>query len=180
MYFVPDRLNALAYIRSYCAFLLTQKGKHIKIFCIDNAYEYISQDVRQYLRTHGIRLELTAPYSSSQNGIAERLNRTLMEAARAMLFARDMPLFLWPEAVSYANYIKNRAPTCALWHPPQTPFEAFWGRKPNVAHLREFGADIWVLREDPGLHKMEHKSRAAKFVGFLEESRAYYYYNPAT
>ena len=71
MYFVPNQLNALAHIKSYCAFLLTQKGKRMKTLRVDNAREYISQDVRQYLRTHGIRLELTAPYSFSQNGIAE-------------------------------------------------------------------------------------------------------------
>ena len=145
---------------------------------MDNAREFVSHDVKQFLRAHGIRIELTAPYSSAQNGISERGNLTIMNASRAMLFAHDLPESLWPEAAAYAVYLKNRSPTRAL--PDMTPFEAFWGRKPNVAHLREFGVDCWVLRQDSQLHKLARKSRPCKFMGFSEESRAFRYYNPET
>ena len=55
----------------------------------------------------GIVMEFTAPYSPVQNGIAEWLNHTLLEHACAMMFAKQVPKLLWPEAVTYACYIKN-------------------------------------------------------------------------
>lgn len=61
-----------------------------------------------------------------------------------MLFAHDLPTFLWPKAAQYANYLRNRSLTRALTG--KTLFEVFWGRKPHVSHLREFGADCWVMR----------------------------------
>ena len=86
-----------------------------------------------------------------------------------------MPKNLWPEAVNYANFIKNRAPTKALER--TTPFEAFWGHKPSAAHLQEFGAPCWVLRQDNHRTKLDMRSRDFKFVGFSEESCAHRYYN---
>ena len=177
-YLSRDKAQQLHFIQSYRAFLKTQVGKRMKALRVDNGKEFVNDAIKAYLRSHGIRLELTAPYSSAQNGIAERSFLTIFNAARAMLFARDLPTFLWPEAASYSIYIANRSPTRAL--PDKTPYEAFWGRKPNVAHLQEFGADCWVLRQDPALHKLARKSRACKFMGFSEESRAYRFYNPDT
>ncbi|KAJ2955432.1 hypothetical protein NUW54_g14737 [Trametes sanguinea] len=170
-FFSRDKAHQLHFLQSYRAFLKTQAGKRMKALRVDNGKEFVNDAIKSYLRSHGIRLELTAPYSSAQNGIAERSFLTIFNAARAMLFAHDLPTFLWPEAVSYTIYLANRSPTRAL--PNQTPFEAFWGRKPNVAHLQEFGADCWVLRQDTALHKLARKSRPCKFMGFSEESRAY-------
>ena len=59
----------------------------------------------------GIIIETSAPYSPSQNGVAERFNRTLLELARAMLISKNLPTFLWDEAVAHAAYLRNRAPT---------------------------------------------------------------------
>lgn len=149
----------------------------MKTLCVDNGKEYLNCAIKQYLRSHGICLELTAPYSSAQNGNAECANLTIVNAAHAMLFAHDLPTFLWPKAVQYANYLRNCSPMRAP--ADKTPFEVFWGRKPHVGHLRDFGADCWVLRQDMQLHKLTCKSRACKFVGFSKESLVHRYYNPA-
>ncbi|KAJ2965493.1 hypothetical protein NUW54_g14102 [Trametes sanguinea] len=177
-YFSTDKKHQLDAVRAYRAFLKTQKNVRLKTIRVDNGKEFVNRSIKQFLRAHGTQLELTAPHSSAQNGIAERSFLTVLNAARAMLFEANLPTNLWPEAVNYAVYLKNRAPTRAL--PNKTPFEAFWGHKPNVSHLREFGAPCWVLRQDTSLHKLARKSRLCRFLGFSEESRAYRLYDPAT
>ena len=72
---------------------------------IDNGKELINEEIKKWAAERGIILETTAPYSPSQNGVAEWFNRTLLELARAMLIAKNLPTFLWDEAVSHANYI---------------------------------------------------------------------------
>src|SRR5882757_8003371 len=86
----------------------------------DRGGEYMSNEFTQYLRDEGIERQLTVHDSPQQNGVAERLNRTLVEHAHAMLWARDLPKFLWAEAISYATWLKNRFPSCAT--PDNTPY----------------------------------------------------------
>ena len=66
-----------------------------------------------------------------------------------MLFERDLPIFLWDEAVAHTAYLRNRALTKAL--DSKTPFEAWHRKKPDVAHLREFGSKVWVIDEMPNI-----------------------------
>ena len=96
--------------------------------------------MKKWAAEKGITIETTAPYLPSQNGIAERLNQTLLETARAMIIAKELPKLSWDKAVAHANYLRIRSPTRAL--ESQTPYEAETSRKPNVRHLREFGCDV--------------------------------------
>ena len=99
----------------------------------DNGKELVNEETRKWANEKGIIIETTAPYSPSQNGVAEIFNRTLLELARAMLISSKLPTFLWDEAISHTNYLRNRAPTRALQG--KTPLEAWTGQKPNVSHL---------------------------------------------
>lgn len=92
-----------------------------------------------------------------------------------MLAEYDLPLFLWPEAIAYAVYLKNRSPTRALDN--ITPDEA-WNRKPDVSSLYEFGSPCWVLRQDGKNQKLTSKPHPFRFTGLSDESRAWRYYNP--
>ena len=67
---------------------------------MDNAREFILSEFLEYLDSEGIILEMTSPYLPSQNGVAERLNRTLIERARAMIINSGLPKFLWEEAIA--------------------------------------------------------------------------------
>ncbi len=93
-----------------------------------------------------------------------------------MLIARNLPSYLWDEAVCYANYLQNRAPTRAL--DGMTPYEAWNNKKPDVSDLREFGCDVWVLDETKGLSKLKPRSKKMVFVGFNEGSKSVRYYVP--
>jgi hypothetical protein len=89
-----------------------------------------------------------------------------------------MPNIFWGEAVTTAVYLLNRAPTKSL--PGKTPYEAFYGRKPNVAHLRTFGCVGHVKKPTPHLTKLEDRSTKMVFIGYetSAHSKAYRMYDP--
>ena len=131
------------------------------------------------MEARGIRLQLTAPYSPAQNGVAERMNRTLVELSRAMLAAYKLPEFLWEPAVAHAAYVRNMSYTRVL--PRATPYQVWFGRKPNASNLREFGAPVWVLLQGQNIQrKMLPKSQRRLYVGYDEDSHSVKYYNAAT
>ena len=122
---------------------------------------------------------MTAPYSPSQNGVAERMNCTLVELSRAMIKASDLPKFLWEPAVAHAVYVRNRSFTRYI--PSATPYQKWHGRKPDVSHLHEFSAPVWILAQGQRvLCKMLLKSQCRAFVGYEEGLKSVKYYNTAT
>jgi hypothetical protein len=82
------------------------------------------------------------PYNPQQNGVAERKNRTIYEAAKAMMFDKDLPDSLWAEAMSTTMYIKNRCPHVIF--KDKTLEKVFLGIKPEVGHLRIFGCLVYI------------------------------------
>jgi len=112
--------------------------------------------------------------SPQQNGVAERLNATLVALARAMLLAKNLPKYLWAEAVNYATWLKNRLPSKAT--PKTTLHELVFKEKPSLANAHEFGVKVFVRVEDAG--KLEARAEEAMFVGVDSQSKAYRVYWP--
>ena len=77
--------------------------------------------------------------------MAEWFNHTIIELARAMTIACDVPKNLWHEAINYATYIRDKSFIHAI--KGKTPNEGFTGQKPNVSHLQEFGSPVWVINK---------------------------------
>jgi len=165
-------------IRQYLIFIQHQYGHKPKRVRIDQGREYLNNEFKNWCAEQGIQIEPTAPYSPSQNGVAERYNRTLAELARAMLIARNIPTYLWDHAINHAHYVRNRAYTRAL--PEKTPQEGWTGNRPNVSHFQEFGTAVWILREGQKLSKLEPKSQKHIFIGFVDGSKAIKYYDTNT
>ena len=94
------------------------------------------------------------------------MNCTLLEKVRAMLHASQLPKFLWGEAMKHAVYLKNRTSTKAL--NGMTPYEAFYGTKPNIAGLHGFGNKVWV--HTMAGSKLDGRSEIGRWVGFDETS----------
>ena len=95
-----------------------------------------------HLKWNGTKQKLTIHDTPEHNGVAEHLNRTILEKIRAMLHASGQPKFLWGKAVHHVVWLKNRTPTKALGG--LTPFEVAYGRKPDLRGLREWGSCVWV------------------------------------
>ncbi len=101
-------------------------GCKLKTLRTDNGGEFTSTKFQSYLKSCGVRHELTIPKTPEQNGAAERLNRTLVETTRAMLLDAKLSQKFWAEAVSTATYMRNRSPTTALQN--STPHEPGMGQ----------------------------------------------------
>jgi len=116
-------------------------GVKIKAFCSDNGGEYTSHDFKEFLVSSGCKHEVSAAYSQEQNGVAERLNRTIVGQAKAMLYGAQLPLILWSEEARTAVYSMNRTPTRSQTN---TSYE-LWTGKPaqSLVHLQPFGWEIW-------------------------------------
>jgi hypothetical protein len=126
--------------------------------------------VSAYFGEKGVVHQPTARYSPEQNGVAERLNRVLMERARAMLIESRLPDKMWAEAVVLANYIRNRTPVSAHG---KTPWEGFYGEKPDVSHMRVFGARAFTHVPGALRHNLEPVSEKGWFIGYETDARAY-------
>ncbi|WVZ68640.1 LOW QUALITY PROTEIN: hypothetical protein U9M48_017559 [Paspalum notatum var. saurae] len=108
--------------------------------------------------------------------VTGRLKATVVGMARSMLKAKGMPAAFWGEAMSTAVYILNRSPMKSLEN--KMPFEAWHGRKPDVAHLRTFGCIGHVKVTRPNLVKLEDRSKPMVFLGYEAGSKAYRLYDP--
>jgi hypothetical protein len=116
------------------------------------------------------------PYNPHQNGFAERKNRTICEAAKAMMFDQDLPNSLWEEDTSIVVYIQNMCPHVIL--KDKNIEEVFSGIKPEVEHLRIFGCHVYIHVPKEKRTKMEPSGKKGVFVGYSENSKAYRIYIP--
>jgi hypothetical protein len=147
-----------------------QSGTKLKAVRTDWGSEYVNGEMAAYFGEKGFVHQTTARYSPEQNGVARRLNRVLMERARAMLIESGLPDEMWAEAVVTANYIRNRTPVSAHG---KTPWEAFYGKKPDVSHMRVFGARAFMHVSGALRHKLEPVSEKGWFIGYEADAKAY-------
>ncbi len=104
------------------------------------------------------------------------MNQTLEDLARAMRLAADLPVFLWEQAITHAAYVCNRAYSSAL--KTATPYKCWHSHKPDVSHLREFGAPVWILFQGQKVQpKMKAKSKQRALVRYEDGSKSVKFYN---
>jgi transposase InsO family protein len=151
--------------------LETQSKHKLRAIRTDRGLEYLNQRLDRWLADKGVVHETTAPYTPEQNGRAERLNRVLMERTRAMLVDSGLPARWWGEALMTANYLRNRSPAP---NGKLTPWELFFGAKPDVSHFRVFGCKAYVTIPKPRrASKVEPVAIAGTFVGYEPHSKAF-------
>lgn len=149
--------------------LKTQFNKKPKVFRSDRGTEYLNERLQGYLRKEGIKFECSVAYSPQQNGVSERKNRTLMEAARTMLISSALPKNLWAEAVYHANWTFNRIPKSETL---KTPYELLTGQIPNF-DFHKFGSDVYVMIPYQKRKKLDAKSESMKFLGHDHNSKGF-------
>ena len=147
----------------------TQIGRKPKVFRSDRGGEYMCEKFQSYLRNEGIRFQCTVGYAPEQNGIAQRKNRTLVEAARSMIASSGLQKSLWAEAIDTANYVFNRI-NCKE---NKSPYEIIFDEKPKFTHFQEFGCDVYKFIPYEKRRKLDDKAEKMKFVGYDESSKGY-------
>nr|GEX71729.1 putative ribonuclease H-like domain-containing protein [Tanacetum cinerariifolium] len=118
-----------------------------------------------------IKREFSVPRTPQQNGIAEKKNRTLIEAARTMLADLLLPILFWAEAINTACYVQNRV----LVTKPQnkTRYELLLGRIPSIGFMRPFGCLVTILNTLDPLGKFDGKVDEGFLVGYYVSSKAF-------
>ena len=171
-----SRLTLKENFQRYKAKFEVETGEKLGLIRTDNAKEYHA--LEKDLLKEGIQMEFTDPYTPEQNGVAERLNRTLMQMVRAMQLWAGLPREFWGEALMVANYLRNRLPTNTHGG-KMTPYEAWYGRRPDLGHLRTYGCLVHARIPSERRDKMDVVSFQGVFVGY-HSSKQYRIYNPKT
>nr|GEV10655.1 hypothetical protein [Tanacetum cinerariifolium] len=122
----------------------------------DNGTEFVNQTLREYYEQVDISHKTPVAHSPQQNGVVERRNRTLIEAARTMLIYAKAPLFLWAEAVTTACYTQNRS-IIRLRH-GKMPYELLHNKLPDLSFFHVFGALCYATNDSENLGKLQPKA----------------------
>jgi hypothetical protein len=170
IYFLRNKSEVFDKFKEFKALVENQTEKKIKVLRTDNGGELCKKC--------GIARQKTTPYTPQQNGVAERMNRTLMEKARSMLSGARLGQEFWAEAVSTACYLVNRSPSSAL--DDTTPHEVWSGKKPSLQHLRVFGCDAYVHVPKKNRSKLDNKAEKCIFIGYKDGVKGYKLWNPET
>nr|GEV03714.1 retrovirus-related Pol polyprotein from transposon TNT 1-94 [Tanacetum cinerariifolium] len=144
----------------------------------DNGTEFKNQVLKVYFDSVGIPYQMSSVRTPQQNGVVERPNRTLVEAARTMLIFSHAPLFLWAEAIATACFTQNRSIIHRRFN--KTPYELINGRKPDISFLHVFGALCYPKNDREDIGKLSSKGDIGFFIGYSADSCAYRIYNRRT
>jgi len=173
--FLRTKDQTLQAYKAFVAWAHTQHHVSIKRLRSDRGGEFLSHDFTNFLYEQGTERRLTTANTPQHNGVAESLNRRLLEMARTMLHHAQLPTFLWVEAVRYAVWLKNRVPTKVLGH--DMPYQRLYGHAPNFANLPQWGQVVWV--HNPDNSKLDAHSTPERWVGYDTDSpHAYRIYWP--
>ena len=162
--------------KKYEAWAENQLGVRIKVLNTDRGGEYLGGDFIAYLKSRGTLQKLSVHDTHQESGVAERRNRTIVERVRTLLHASGLPKFLWAEAARHAVWLLNRTTTKAV--EGMTPYEAAFGKKPDLSKIREWGERVWVRIE--GGNKLGGRVREGRWLGVDDESKGVRVYWPDT
>ncbi|GJX50826.1 retrovirus-related pol polyprotein from transposon TNT 1-94 [Tanacetum coccineum] len=135
----------------------------------DNVTEFKNATLKAHYEKLGIMQQFSIARTPQQNGVVERRNHTLVEAARTMLIFSRLPEFLWAEVVATAYFTQNRSIINTRYN--KTPYELLHGRKPNVEYFHVFGSLCYPTNDRDDLGKMKPKADIRVFIGYSETSR---------
>ncbi|GJX23084.1 retrovirus-related pol polyprotein from transposon TNT 1-94 [Tanacetum coccineum] len=178
VYFLHSKDETPEIIKKFIAQAqLNYKAKVCKIRT-DNGTEFKNATLKAHYEKLGIMQQFSTARTPQQNGVVERRNRTLVEAARTMLIFSRLPEFLWAEAVATACFTQNRSIIHTRHN--KTPYELLRGRKPNVEYFHVFGSLCYPTNDRDDLGKMKPKADIGVFIGYSETSRGFRIYNRRT
>lgn len=168
IYFLKTKDEAFSKFVEWKALVENQSGKVVKALRTDNGLEYCNTTFDNYCKQNGVMRHKTCPYTPQQNGVAERLNRTILEKVRSLLSETGLGEAFWAEASSTVVYMINRTPSTPLNF--QIPEELWSGRKPEYSHMRRFGCLVYY-HVDQG--KLKPRAKKGIFMGYPHGVKGY-------
>nr|GEY55777.1 retrovirus-related Pol polyprotein from transposon TNT 1-94 [Tanacetum cinerariifolium] len=175
VYFLRTKDETPEVIKNFLKKIYVRLQAPVIIVHTDNGTEFKNHVLKEYFDSVGITHETSSAKTPQQNGVVERRNRMLVEAARTMLIFSHAPLFLWAEAIATACYTKNRAIIHRRFN--KTPYELIQGSKPNISYLYVFGALCYPKNDHEDIGKLGAKGDIGFFIRYSANSIAYRVYN---
>jgi transposase InsO family protein len=138
---VTSKATIASHLTDTITYWERQTESKVKAVRTDRGTEFLNKTLHGFCTENGIHTETSAAYTPQQNGVAERMNRTLKEKARTMLLGVQADESLWVDAMLTAAYLHNVMPVSGQ---EKTPFEMFTGSVPDLSHLRKWGCLAYV------------------------------------
>jgi hypothetical protein len=164
VYCIRQKYNVFYTFKKWKALVENETGKRLKCLRSDNGGEYCSKEFDDYCSYHGIHREKIVPRTPQENGVSERMNKTIMEHARSMRLHVGFPLQFWEDVVDTVVYLINRGPSSSL--DGRIPEEAWTGKQVNSSFLNTFGCEAFVHIDKENRTKLEAKSKKCTFIGY--------------
>ena len=177
VYFLKDKTQAIEKTKYFINQCKGDLENGILCLRTDCGLEFKNKEFEQLLRDRGIKHENSTPYTPEQNGVVERENRTILESSLSLLVSSGLDKKYWPHAVDTAVHVLNRTTNRRLQG--ITPFELWFGYKPDVSHLRTFGCQAFMQIPSHQRKKWDEKSQERVLVGF-EDNKSFRLLDPKT
>jgi transposase InsO family protein len=178
VFFLQDNSEAKGIVKKFIRRVENEFELNVKNIRSENGSEFRNTQVEEFLDEEGIKHELSAPYTPQQNGIVERKNRTLIEAARTIFDEYKTLDSLWAEAINTTCHAANRLYLHKYLN--RTPYEAITGKKPSVHYFRVFGCKCFILNKKPKASKFPSKVDEGFLIGYGTNEHVYRVFNKTT
>nr|GEY16591.1 hypothetical protein [Tanacetum cinerariifolium] len=176
--FGPTSDETSGILRNFITEIENLKELRVKIIRCDNGGEFRNKEMNDFYSRKGIKKEFNNARTPQQNGVAERRNKTLIEAARTVLADAKLPVTIWAKVVNTVCYVQNRFLVNKSQN--KTPYELFNGRTPAIRFLKPFGCHVMILNTLDNLGKFEAKGDEDYFIGYSMSSKAFRVFNKRT
>nr|GEU89522.1 putative ribonuclease H-like domain-containing protein [Tanacetum cinerariifolium] len=164
VFFLAKKDETSGILKDFITGIENQSNHKVKIIRCDNKTEYKNYEMNKFCGIKGIKREFSNARTPQQNGVAERKNMTLIEAARAMLADSLLPIPFWAEAVNTACYVQNRVLVTKPHN--KTPYELLIGRTHIISFMGPFGYPVTILNTLDHLGKFDGKANEGFLVGY--------------
>ncbi|GKA76982.1 retrovirus-related pol polyprotein from transposon TNT 1-94 [Tanacetum coccineum] len=175
VHFLKKKSQAPEIIMSFIRMVENQNEVKVKQIKTDNGVEFRNLELESFYDEKGISQNFSSPYTPEQNGVAERKNRTLIDAARTMLNGSVLSKNFWTKAVRIACYTQNRS--IIIKRHDKTPYEKFRERIPNISYFYVFRCPVFIHNHKDRPGKFDAKADDGYFLGYSFVSKAFRVFN---
>ncbi|XP_063230709.1 copia protein isoform X1 [Bacillus rossius redtenbacheri] len=176
-YLLRNKSEVFEKFKMYTAMVEAKFNSRIENLRCDRGGEYVSSNFKSFCEKKGISVSYSMARNPSQNGMAERINRTLLEKTRCLLLDSNFGKEMWGEAIMTATYLTNRLATSAL---PNgiVPAERWYNHKPDLSKIKVFGCPAYsfIHKEDRDGGKLSDRSKRLFLTGYCDNG--YRLWNP--
>ncbi|KAL2251634.1 UNVERIFIED_CONTAM: Retrovirus-related Pol polyprotein from transposon TNT 1-94 [Sesamum indicum] len=161
VFLMKQKSDVFEKFQSWKNLVENQTGFKLRALRTDNGLEFCNKQFSELCEKYGIKRHKTTPYTPQQNGVAERMNRTLLNKVRCLLISSGLPKTFWGEALLTAAYLINRSPSVPLFG--NIPEKLWSNTDVDLSSLRIFGCSAFCLVNGD---KLDPRSQKCVFIGY--------------